>query len=312
MGQLKNYICQKHIYRTPLGSIVDLGLVNFAFKTDLRIVITLERNLNKLFESNKKVTTVLENPDAFIDIYDRPFVSYQKINLTKNADLYFTGISRSETALRQGVLPAPNQQEFEIAVSTQSYTCTFKGAQRQFDWLEISVVYDRSYQHTTIYNSYDLELASKVIQSIKFENTTATYSLTRKLSYDFEEDEDKNISYKIFIAKQCNGCSTAPLTQYKNNEIYQEITAEDEYTTNDTDGRIWIDMRRSKGYTDELEKINRDDSGLAVILGFKEATAKKIRLSVTGYSQGEYWYLLSNKGYIMSFKNCNISKADQA
>ena len=31
-----------------------------------------------------------------------------------------------------------------------------------------------------------------------------------------------------------------------------------------------------------------------------------------GYSQGEHWYLLSNKGYIMSFKNYNISKADQA
>ena len=116
----------------------------------------------------------------------------------------------------------------------------------------------------------------------------------------------------MFIAKQCNGCSTALLTEYKNNEIYQEITAEDEYTTNDTDDRIWIDMRRSKGYTDELEKINRDDSGLAVILGFKEATAKKLRLRVTGYSRGEQWYLLSNKGYIMSFKNYNISKADQA
>ena len=312
IAQLKNYIFQKHAYRIPLGWIVDLGLVNFAFKTNLRIIITLERNLNKFFESNKKVSTVPENPDAFINICDSPFISYQEINLTKNADLYFTGILRSETALRQGVLPAPYQQEFEIAVGTQSYTCTFKGTQRQFDWLEISVVYDRLYQHTIIYDSYDLELASKVIKSIKFENTTTTYSLTGKLSYGFEKDDDKNILYKMFIAKQCNGCSTAPLTQYKNNEIYQEITAEDEYTTNDTDDRIWIDMRRSKGYTDELEKINRDDSGLAVILGFREATAKKLRLRITGYSQGEYWYLLSNKGYIMSFKNYNISKADQA
>ena len=312
IAQLKNYIFQKHAYRIPLGWIVDLGLVNFAFKTNLRIIITLERNLNKFFESNKKVSTVPENPDAFINIYDSPFISYQEINLTKNADLYFTGILRSETALRQGVLPVPYQQEFEVAVSMQSFTCTFKGAQRQFDWFEISVVYNKSYQHTTIYDSYDLEIASKVIQSIKFENTTTTYSLTGKLSYDFEKDDDKNILYKMFIAKQCNGCSTAPLTQYKNNEIYQEIMAEDEYTNNDTDDRISIDMRRSKGYTDELEKINRDDSGLAVILGFKEATAKKLRLRITGYSQGEYWYLLSNKGYIMSFKNCNISKADQA
>ena len=130
--------------------------------------------------------------------------------------------------------------------------------------------------------------------------------------YDFEKDDDKNILYKMFIAKQCNGCSTAPFTQYKNNEIYQEITAEDDYTTNNTDDRIWIDRRRSNGYTDKLEKINCYDSGLAVIIGFKEVAAKKIRLRIMGYSQGEHWYLLSNKGYIMSFKNYNISKADQA
>ena len=37
-------------------------------------------------------------------------------------------------------------------------------------------------------------------------------------------------------------------------------------------------MRRSKGYTDDLEKTNRDDSDLAVTIGFKEAAAKKLRL----------------------------------
>ena len=35
-------------------------------------------------------------------------------------------------------------------------------------------------------------------------------------------------------------------------------------------------MTRSKGYTDELEKLNRDDSGLAVTAGLKEAAAKKL------------------------------------
>ena len=70
-------------------------------------------------------------------------------------------------------------------------------------------------------------------------------------------------------------------------------------------------MTRSKGYTDELEKLNRDDSGLAVTIGLKEAAAKKLRLRITGYSQAEYWYLLLNKGYIISYKNYNISKADE-
>ena len=69
-------------------------------------------------------------------------------------------------------------------------------------------------------------------------------------------------------------------------------------------------MRRSKGYTDELEKINRDNSGVALNISLKYAAAKKLRLRITGISQVEYWYLLSNKGYIMSYKNYNISKAD--
>ena len=46
-------------------------------------------------------------------------------------------------------------------------------------------------------------------------------------------------------------------------------------------------MRRSKGYTDKLEKINNDYSSLAVIIGFKEATTGKLRLGITGYAQGE-------------------------
>ena len=141
-----------------------------------------------------------------------------------------------------------------------------KGAQRQFDWLEISIIYDKSYQHTTIYDSYDLQLAGKFIQSIKFENTSSTYSLTGKLLYDFEREDDKHLLYKMFVALLCNGCSSAPLTQYKNNDIYREIMEEEKYFEDESDERIYIDMRRGKWYTDELEKINGDDSGIALTI----------------------------------------------
>ena len=147
-------------------------MVNFAIKTDTKILITLEREMNKLFETNKKLAAVPATPDALINIYDRPYISYQELKLTETSDVYLSGILRSETALRQGVLPSLYQQLFDINTSTQSFTCkgaqsfTFKGAQRQFDWLEISLVYDNSYQHTTIYDNYDLELAAKLIQTI--------------------------------------------------------------------------------------------------------------------------------------------------
>ena len=83
-------------------------------KTDTKILITLERDLNKLFETNVKAAAVPTEPDAIINIYDRPYISYQELNLTKTADIYLSGLLRSETALRQGVLPSPYQQFFEI------------------------------------------------------------------------------------------------------------------------------------------------------------------------------------------------------
>ena len=173
------------------------------------------------------------------------------------------------------------------------------------------MAWNKSYQHLKIYDSYDLELAAKLIKSVKFENTSTNYSLTGKLEYEVNKNDELHILYEMFLAYQCNGCSTAPLSQYKKNEIYQVITTEENYTTANTDDRIIIDLQRSKGYTDELGKITRDDSGLGVVVTLKGAATKKMRHRIVGYSQAEYWLDFSNKGYIMSYQNYNISKEDE-
>ena len=67
-------------------------------------------------------------------------------------------------------------------------------------------------------------------------------------------------------------------------------------------------MRKSKGYTDELEKLTHDDSDTTLTVKLKAAANKKMSLRVTGYSQAEYYYTLSNKGMIMSYKNYSISR----
>ena len=170
-------------------------------------------------------------------------------------------------------------------------------------------MYDKSYQYLTIHDNYDLELAAKLIKSVKFENTSATYSLTGKLEFDGNKNGELHILYKTFLAYQCNGCSTASLSQYKNNEIFQEITTKESYTT--ADDRILSDLWRSKGYTDKLEKIIRDDSSLGVIVTLKKAATKKMRLRNVGYLQAEYWLAFSNKVYIMSYQNYNISEEEE-
>ena len=81
--------------------------------------------------------------------------------------------------------------------------------------------------------------------------------------------------YKMFIAYVCNGATFAPLTDYKNKPVYQDMTDEYNYRSATKDDRGYIDMRRSKGNYDELEKITRDDSGLVIYIKLKDAAAKK-------------------------------------
>ena len=47
---------------------------------------------------------------------------------------------------------APIQKAYEINIRTDSINIDFLRANRQFDWLELSLVYDKSDKHTTIYD----------------------------------------------------------------------------------------------------------------------------------------------------------------
>ena len=78
----------------------------------------------------------------------------------------------------------------------------------------------------------------------------------------------------MFVAYNCDGCSAAPLTQYRNNKIYRELIKERNYFGNDSDEKLCTDMRRSKGYTDELEKLTRNDSLISLTVKLKAATTK--------------------------------------
>ena len=56
-------IDSKHVYRTPLKYLCNLGKINFPTKIDLKIRCTLQTDMNQLFESKKKVAAI-GAPDA--------------------------------------------------------------------------------------------------------------------------------------------------------------------------------------------------------------------------------------------------------
>lgn len=130
--------------------------------------------------------------------------------------------------------------------------------------------------------------------------------LSNDMDFDFENDFYKQQLYKQLVAYYCKCCSSTFLTNYVYNKILQELTTEVNYLK-DSDV---VDLERSKGYTNELEKITRNDNNLGETINLKTAAVKKTRLRVTGYSQGEYLYVLSQLGSTMIHKIYTIKKGD--
>lgn len=81
---------------------------------------------------------------------------------------------------------------------------------------------------------------------------------------------------------------------YADNLIYQDLPDQDTYFT-DSIERIYLDMRDSKGYTNELVKLKINYKDLILKLEFKNIAVDKLCLTMWAYSQGEYLYVLSNR-----------------
>ena len=115
--------------------------------------------------------------------------------------------------------------------------------------------------------------------------------------------------YKQFVAWSCNGCSIAPLTDYINNPIYQELPKESEcFSTRDE--RIYLDLKASYGYTREMEKLERNDSRLNLKIQLKNLATKKLRIRIWGYLMVECLYIMAKDSLTIQHKTYSIASED--
>ena len=126
-------------------------------------MFTLKNNLNRSFETNAKLENIPNETDTQIIFHDTLYISYPQITLDDNFLAYLNSILRSRSALRTVIILSPYQQSFEINVGTQSLNINFRGLNKQIEWLEISLVFDKSGQPQAVYDSYNVELAAKYV-----------------------------------------------------------------------------------------------------------------------------------------------------
>ena len=127
----------------------------------------LQTNMKQLFEPKKKVN-VIGAPDAQIVFVRAPYLQYEQILLTKNFRQYLETIMLSSKVLRMGIQKTPYQKTYELQAGSQEFTVDFKGCDRQFDWLEISLLYNKSDKHLTIYDSYNAACAARMIEKSSY------------------------------------------------------------------------------------------------------------------------------------------------
>ena len=299
-----------YIYRIPLKYISELGFVNQPVKFDTKWKIFFEGEMSRLFESKAQLATAataIPEPDVKIILTAAPYLLYHQFNLEDTYRTYLEGALVSSRKLRGGLKLFPYQKSYELVAGGQSKTFSFTNAFKQFEFLEISLVWDKSDQHTTIYDSYNAEIAATHIKTIKLQNASNTYSEFNTVKFDLTDEEDKYNLYNQFRAFVTKTSSILPDSEYLHNKTAQELVKRKDYFTN-SDEKIYIDLRRGKGFTGEFERVNRDDSELSVVIDLKAPAAHKIRMYVTGYYQAEYIYTLTKNGLIMIHKEYSVSK----
>ena len=162
-----NQIDSKYVYRIPLKYLCDLGKINFRTKIDLKIRCMLQTNMKQFFES-KKMVTAIGAPDAQIFFVRVPYLQYEQILLTKNFRQYLETIMLSSKVLRMGMQKTPYQKTYELQARSQEFTVALRVCSKLFDWLEISLLYDKSDKHLTIYDSYNAKCATRMIKKSSY------------------------------------------------------------------------------------------------------------------------------------------------
>ena len=199
IAKLGAQIDNKYAYRIPLKYFCDIGKINSPTKIDIKIRLTLQSEMKKLFESKKKFTDIGASGVQTVFL-KAPFFQYKQLLLKKHFYQYLKTILISSKVLRMGIQKTPYQKTYEVQIGSQELTVYFKGSDRQFDWLEVSMVNYKTDKHLAIHNSYNPECAAQKIKSLQLANISKAYSVTNTVKFDTSNDIQKICSGNNLLA----------------------------------------------------------------------------------------------------------------
>ena len=132
------------------------------------------------------------------------------------------------------------------------------------------------------------------------------------MKFDISNDTQKHLLWNQYVACVCSGYTAAPISDYISNPVLQDLLLKSDYFDTKSNEKIYFDLQDSLGYTDEIEKPSRNGSKLNATTDSRNALAKKRRLRVRGYTNGEYLYMLTDGSLTLKYKTYTIKSLDDA
>ena len=72
----------------------------------------------------------------------------------------------------------------------------------------------------------------------------------------------------------------APISEYMDNPIFQELPDEETYYSLKSDEKVYLDLRASSGYVKEAEKLDRSDSKINLQTTLKDVADFNLRVRI--------------------------------
>ena len=135
IAKFANQLQNEFIYRTPLKFLYNVGLVNQRFTFNTNYILTLETDMQNLFETNANQANnaLVAGVDAEMIITSTPCIQYEQFQLDDNFKMCLKGTLQSElqSVLRTRAKLTPYQKLYELVIGTQYQVIDFTGANKQ-------------------------------------------------------------------------------------------------------------------------------------------------------------------------------------
>jgi len=307
-AKFRNMQIRDSHYVLPLSLIEPFYNLDTLFHNPIRIKLTMVTDMNQLVEiTDKRNDDDILKSHATFKYHKHPFIVYPLFYLTGIATTTFNNMLMSNTTYRLGsVFDDTDLKTDELTVGKKTHNFNFQNINKQFSFLLLSLKPRESIEHSSPYNSYDIEQSSLKVEQVRFQNIQMI-NKSKNPVFDLKEELIKRNMHKAYLAYVTGGCSVDTPDRLASGDINSLLPTHTSYFT---DGHYLVfDLRNSGGYTDKLDPIIRNDNELTMEFTLKDAIPNGTTLvsEVIMVSEGEYSLVQTKHGQKIVYATYSIT-----